>query len=107
MKKLLAIAMASASLVASMAASAAIRPDLMGDKASPDQATRTIVITPSTRYVNVTGGEIVKFEAGGKTYAWNFDGPSVSVFALNDVLPAGALDHKVTAYVAPNADNYN
>lgn len=79
------------------------RVDLLGDPAPVTAATRTIVITPATRYVNVTGGEIVRFVAGGKSFAWNFDGEeSAAAFALNLTAPAGVLDHEVMAYVAPN-----
>jgi photosystem II stability/assembly factor-like uncharacterized protein len=45
----------------------------LGEPAWPFAATRTIVVEPGTRWVNVTGGDIVKFMAGGKTFAWNFD----------------------------------
>lgn len=78
-------------------------PGLLGDPAPVAAATRTIVIAPDTRWVNVTGGDIVKFVAGNKTFAWNFDvGAGTSSFDLNRVAPPGMLDHKVTAYVAPD-----
>jgi hypothetical protein len=79
------------------------RIDLLGDPASPSAATRTIVIKPDTRYVNVTGGDIVKFVSGDKTFAWNFDGgENVGSFALNEIAPPGTLDHRIMAYVTPN-----
>jgi hypothetical protein len=79
------------------------RTDLLGDPAPLSAATRTIVITPATGAVNVTGGEIVRFVAGDKAFAWNFDGStSAAAFALNLTAPAGLLDHTVMAYVAPN-----
>ena len=79
------------------------RLDLLGDPAPVSAATRTIVIAPATKYVNVTGGETIKFIAGDKAFAWNFDGtPYPPSFALNLVAPPGVLDHQVTAYVAPN-----
>ncbi len=66
-------------------------------------ASRVIVITPATRAVNVTGGEIVKFVAGPRSFAWNFNGSIfVNAFELNLAAPPGVLDHKVMAYVAPN-----
>ena len=102
MKKLSVVLTVSA-MVASMAASAAVPTKLFGDLATPEQAQRTIVITPTTRYVNVTEGDVVRFVADGKTFAWNFDSPpDVSSFDLSRVAPAGALDHPVTAYVARN-----
>jgi hypothetical protein len=79
------------------------RLDLLGDPAPPTAAQRTITITPSTKYVNVEGGEIVRFVVGGQTFAWNFDtASSVMAFDLNRIAPPGALDHKVTAYISPN-----
>ena len=74
---------------------------LLGDPASPAWATRTIAIYPDTRYINVTGGEVVKFTVGDKSFAWNFNGWRSS-FDLNAVAPPGVMDHKVKAYVAPN-----
>jgi hypothetical protein len=84
-------------------ASIAPGPQLLGDPAPVAAATRTIVIEPDTRWVNVTGGDIVKFVAGDKTFAWNFDVSSaISSFDLNRVAPPGTLNHQVTAYVAPD-----
>ena len=74
---------------------------LLGDPASPASATRTIAIYPDTRYVNVTGGEVVKFTVGDKSFAWNFSGRPGS-FDLNAVAPPGVMDHRVKAYVAQN-----
>lgn len=79
------------------------RSDLLGMSAPDAAATRTIAITPGTRYVNVTGGDIVKFVVGEKTFTWNFLLPiGMSSFELNRVAPPGLLDHTVTAYVAPD-----
>jgi hypothetical protein len=79
------------------------RVDLLGDPAPVSAATRVIVITPATRYVNVTGGDIVKFVVGDKAFAWNFDGEEYAgAFDLNLTAPAGLLDHPVMAYVEPN-----
>ena len=74
---------------------------LLGDPAPPETATRTIAILPGTRYVNVTGGEVVRFTVGDKSFAWNFSGRPSS-FDLSVVAPPGVLDRKVMAYVAPN-----
>lgn len=79
------------------------RIDLLGDPIPVSAATRTIVITPATKYVNVTGGETVRFIAGDKSFAWNFDGSiMVSSFKLNRTAPESMLDHTVIAYIAPN-----
>ena len=49
----------------------------------------------------MTGGEVVKFTVGDKSFAWNFNGQPSS-FDLNAVAPPGVMDHKVKAYIAPN-----
>ncbi len=97
-----------AAIVAAMLSTACVSPtgsssrlDMLGAAAPVLAAERTIVIAPDTRYVNVIGGETVKFVAGDKSFAWTFDG-AYSSFDLNQTAPAGMLDHKVTAYVAPN-----
>ena len=107
MKKL-SIAIGLAGMVASVAAGAAVPAKLLGEPVAPEQAERTVVITPTTRYVNVTEGDVVKFVANGAAFAWNFDSPpEISSFELNRVAPAGALDHAVTVYVARNVDLYD
>lgn len=79
------------------------RVDLLGDPAPMAAASRTIVITPTTHAVNVTGGEVVRLVAGDKVFAWNFDGAIViNAFERNLAAPPGMLDHKVMAYVAPD-----
>ena len=81
---------------------------LLGQAAASSQAARTVVITPSTRYVNVVEGEVVTFVANGTPFTWNFDcPPGTSSFPLNRVAPAGALDHTVTAYVQPNLEYFD
>jgi hypothetical protein len=74
---------------------------MLGSPAALATATRTIVIQPDTSYVNVTGGEIIRFDVGARSFAWNFNGQRSS-FDLAKVAPASVLTRKVTAYVAPN-----
>jgi len=88
---------------ATLSALALPRIDLLGDAAPESAASRAVMITPDTRFVNVVGGETIKFVTGDKSFAWSFDVPvSISSFDLNRIAPAGVLDHKVRAYVAPN-----
>jgi hypothetical protein len=76
---------------------------LLGMAAPSEAAIKTIVLTPETAHVNVTGGEVIRFVAGNKTFAWSFDGPlQVSRVDLMRVAPPGFLDHPVIAYIAPN-----
>ena len=96
-----AIALSMSMAMASHAATPRI--DLLGTSAPEAAATRTIAIGPGTRYVNVTGGDIVRFVVGDKVFTWNFLLPiGLSSFELNRVAPAGLLDHTVIAYVAPD-----
>ncbi len=75
--------------------------DLLGSAATVSMVTRRIVIRPETGYVNVTGGEVIRFDVGAKSFVWNFNGTRSS-FDLGLIAPAGLLGRKVTAYVAPN-----
>jgi hypothetical protein len=75
--------------------------ELFGSPAPVSLVTRTIAIGPGTSYVNVTGGEVIRFDVGDKSFVWNFNGQRSS-FDLGKVAPPGVLARKVTAYVAPN-----
>jgi hypothetical protein len=83
---------------------AKLRKDLTGDPAELNRATRTIVIRPDTKYVNVTGGEIIKFVVDGKAFAWNFNSMNeIPPFELTLIAPSEvAINHKVLVYVATN-----
>lgn len=76
--------------------------DLLGAPAPITAAIRTIVITPETQWVNVEGGEIVRFIVGNQMFAWNFIGWGIDSFELNRVAPPGLLKQKITAYVSPD-----
>jgi len=77
--------------------------DLYGLPAPATAAARTIEIGPDTTYVNVEGGETIRFVANGREFAWNFMvARTVHSFDLNEVAPAGMLDHTVRAYVSPD-----
>jgi len=99
------LSVCSLALLTSCAASrdSAVRLDLWGDPAPLAAAERTIVITSSTQYINVVGGETIKFVVGDKAFAWNFDGITEGYrFKLNLAAPPQLLDHTVIAYVDPN-----
>lgn len=75
--------------------------ELYGEPAPVSAAQRTIVISPDTRHVNVEGGEIIRFVAGGKEFGWSFNNAlSVNSFSLNAVAPPGLLNQPVHAYVS-------
>lgn len=75
----------------------------LGNPAPEAAAIRTIMIGPDTKWVNVTGGEIVNFVANGKSFAWAFNvATGVSKFDLTRVAPPGVLDRRVDVYLAPD-----
>jgi hypothetical protein len=89
---------------ASLSANALTTGDLYGELADASVAERTIVITPQTKYINVTRGQVVKVKAGSQEFAWNFDGLA-QPFELNKIAPEGALDHSVRVYVETSAQD--
>ncbi len=79
----------------------AFTPSFMGEVVPLSGAARTIRIDAKTKYVNVTAHETVKFEANGNAFAISF-AEGLPQFDLRLLAPPGVLDHKVTAYVAPD-----
>lgn len=76
---------------------------LLGNPAAIGSGERTLVITPHTKHVNVTGGEIIDFKVGEKQFAWHFFvAQDISSFDLKRVAPPGVLDHSVIAYIKPD-----
>ncbi|HYD59135.1 MAG TPA: CzcE family metal-binding protein [Noviherbaspirillum sp.] len=75
----------------------------LGDPAPVEAAGSTIVIQPDTKWVNVTGGDIVRFDVAGKSFAWAFNvAAGVTNFDLAKVAPPGVLNRPLQAYVAPD-----
>lgn len=103
--KLFAPAFAALTLsAASLSANALTSGDLYGEPANPSYAERTIVVTPQTRSINVTHGEVVKLKVGSQEFAWDFDGLA-RPFELSKIAPEGALDHTVRVYIATSAQD--
>jgi len=102
-KLLYSLAVTTVLLAACASTDSPPRPDLWGAPAPISIATRKIMITPDTRYANVTGGEVIAFVTGEKAFAWSFIATRyVAPFDLNIIAPPGSLDHKVMVYVAPD-----
>jgi heavy-metal resistance protein CzcE len=98
--KLFAPAFAALTLsAASLSANALTTGDLYGEPANGSYAERTIVVTPQTRFINVTRGEVVNLKVGSEEFAWDFDGVA-RPFELSKIAPTGALDHEVRVYVS-------
>jgi hypothetical protein len=103
-KLMLSAAVAAMIAGAGTAVAAGISTDLLGEPARDGMtADRTIALDSGSRYVTVTQGETVKFVANGKEFSWVFDGVPSS-FNLDQVAPAGTLDHSVRVTVEPFED---
>jgi hypothetical protein len=76
--------------------------DMLGSPAPAAAADRVITITPTTRHVNVRGGETVTFVSGGSSTTWSFDNPDMWAARLSEILPPGALDREILVYVGRN-----
>lgn len=101
--KLLSSVIFASMLVGACASPSSPDSSLLGSPAPATAATRTIVITPNTRWANVTGGEIIKFVVADNTFTWNFNNSiTVDDFDLRQVAPPGVFDHQVEVYIAPN-----
>jgi heavy-metal resistance protein CzcE len=98
--KLLVPAFAALTLsAASVSAFALTTGDLYGEPAAANAVpSRTIVVTPQTKFINVAHGEVVNLKIGSQEMSWNFDGLA-RPFDLAKIAPEGSLDHKVQVYV--------
>ena len=95
-------AAAAAVLLAGCASPLASR-DLLGTPAAYAPGVQTVTITPATQWINVTGGDTVRFVAGAASFTWSFQvGVTVSTFDLNRIAPPGMLTRPIAVYVAPN-----
>jgi hypothetical protein len=66
-------------------------------------AGRLVRIDEHTRWVNVTDGDTVRFEVGGKRFTFTFDAwNSVNSVELSAIAPAGVTVPKVRVYIAQN-----
>ena len=84
----------------SLALPACAAGNLTGQSEPDSYADKIVVIGPETTVVNVDRGDVVKFVVGGKSFCWSFSTPStISEVTLNQVAPAGMLDHTVKAYI--------
>lgn len=97
------LSIAALAVLVSACAPITPRQDLLGAAVPVNAASRTVNIGPDTRHVDVTGGDVVRFESAGQAFAWDFNAsPIVGVFALNQVAPSGMLDHQVLVYLLPD-----
>lgn len=100
-KFLSAVTVAAALGLASVStgAMAAASDSLLGTVAPSAHADRTVSLTGETSKVFVNWGETVNFvAANGQKFTVKFDGAN-NTFNLQNLVPAGALNHPVNVYV--------
>jgi hypothetical protein len=104
MKRKLLLLMALSLLLAGCAnlRASGDRTELWGSPAPAEAATKTIVVLPETKYVNLTGGDIVRFIVGDKSFTWSFDGIYFPAAVDISKVSNGLLQRPLTAYVGVN-----
>ena len=85
---------------ASLSAAAITQDDLYGESAQSAQAEYMMTVADSARFVNVSHGDVVTFNAGGKEFTWKFNGLE-SKFELAKIAPADTATNGVHVYVTP------
>jgi len=78
------------------------RTDLWGSPATAAAATKTIVVTPQMTYVNLIGGDVVRFVVGDKSFTWSFDGAYFPAAIDISKVSNGLLQRPLIAYVEAN-----
>jgi hypothetical protein len=79
-----------------------VRTDFWGSPAPAAAATKTIVVTPETKFVNLIGGDIVRFVVGDKSFTWSFDGAYFPAAIDISKVSNGLLQRPLMAYVEAN-----
>ncbi|GAA4689716.1 hypothetical protein GCM10025794_24430 [Massilia kyonggiensis] len=79
------------------------RPMDAGRVVMSDTADRDVAVDASTRWVNVTNGQTVRFTVGGQHFTYVFDAwPSTDSIPLSAIAPKGVSVPDVRVYIAPN-----
>lgn len=71
-----------------------------------DTAEREVRLAPSTRFVNVTHWESVRFVKDGRAFDWKFDSVTTESFPLARIAPAGWDVGQVQVYMLHNPYAY-
>jgi hypothetical protein len=74
-----------------------------GSAAPAAAPAKVINLAASTKYVNVTDGDTVRFVQGDSSFTWHFEiFPNRDVFKLSNIAPATMHVDGVEVYVAAN-----
>jgi len=99
----LALSILALAAVAAGTAGAMPHPMDAGRIVMSDTADREIAVDGSTRWVNVTNGQTVRFTVGGQRFTYVFDAwPSTDSVPLSAIAPKGVSVPDVRVYIAPN-----
>jgi len=99
MKPALIAALLAAGALTASCSHTLTRGDLLGEPGVSDSFTRTIHVTPATRYINVLSYETVNLDVNGQTTTWKFDGLK-PVLSLQEIIPGAP---GIYVYVAPSS----
>lgn len=99
----LALSILALAAFATSTAGAMPRPMDAGRVIMSDTADRDVAVDASTRWVNVTNGQTVRFTVGGQHFTFMFDAwPSTDSVPLSAIAPKGVTVPDVRVYIAPN-----
>ena len=99
----LALSILALAAFATSTAGAMPRPMDAGRVIMSGTADRDIAVDASTRWVNVTNGQTVRFTVGGQRFTFVFDAwPSTDSVPLSAIAPKGVTVPDVRVYIAPN-----
>lgn len=106
MNKAMNLTLGAAFAVMSVSAQAAIPDGSQSDygaDAPAAAATRVVKVAPSTKWIDVTNGETVRFETQGSSFSWQFDAfPNQTTVDLTRIAPAGFQTGGARLVIAPN-----
>jgi hypothetical protein len=74
-----------------------------GEQAPGWPTTRTVVLSDTTRFLNVTRWEVIRLVHDDAEITWKFDGLK-TVFDLQEIVPADITSHRIVVYIAPRDD---
>ncbi|SDE95388.1 Heavy-metal resistance protein CzcE [Massilia sp. PDC64] len=102
----LALSILALAAFATGTAGATPRPSMpmdFGRVVMSDVADRDVTVDASTRWVNVTNGQTVRFTVGGQRFTFVFDAwPTTDSIPLSAIAPKGVTVPDVRVYIAPN-----
>jgi hypothetical protein len=66
--------------------------------------TRTVFLSDTARYLNVTRWEVIRLVHDNAEITWKFDGLKTE-FNLQDIVPANITSHRIIVYITPRDDD--